>query len=61
MYAENVNLLGKNLHSINKNTEVLFVSNKEKQLAVNVKWVNNNIEICNESFPKCDGSSCVWE
>ena len=37
VYAENDNLLGKNLHSINKNTEVLFVSNKETELAVNVE------------------------
>ena len=26
-------------------------------MAVNVEWVNHNIEIHNESFPKCDGSS----
>jgi hypothetical protein len=37
VYAENVNVLGKNLHTINKNTEVLFVSNKKTELAVNVE------------------------
>jgi hypothetical protein len=37
VYVENDNLLGKNLHAIDKNTEVLFGSNKETELAVNVE------------------------
>ena len=37
VYAENVKLLGKNLHIIHKNTKALFVSNKETELEVNVE------------------------
>jgi hypothetical protein len=37
VYADNVNLLGANIDTINKNTQTLIVASKEVGLEVNVE------------------------
>jgi hypothetical protein len=62
-YADDVNLLGDNIHTINKNTEILIDASKEVGLDVNVEKTkymlvsgdqnagqNREIKIGNRSF-----------
>jgi hypothetical protein len=59
-YADDVNLLGDNIDTLNKHTETLIEASKEVSLEVNVKYMvvsceqnagqNQDIKIGNRSF-----------
>jgi hypothetical protein len=67
MHADNVNISGRNIYTIEKNAEALFISSKEIGLEVNAdktKYVvmsgdqnagqNHNIKIDNSSFARVE-------
>jgi hypothetical protein len=67
-YADDVNLLGDNIHTINKNTQTLIDASKEVGLEVNVEkakctlvsWDQNAECRRNRSFELCHNSR-IWE
>jgi hypothetical protein len=72
-YADDVNLLGDNIDTINNNIQTLIDASKEVGLEVNVEKTkymlvsrdqnagqNGEIKIGNRSFEKCHSSS-IWE
>jgi hypothetical protein len=71
-YADDVNLLGDNLNTIQQNTETLIYASKEVGLEINVEKTkcmllschgnagkNRHIKIANRSFKMCH-SSDIW-
>jgi hypothetical protein len=71
-YADNVNLLGDNIDTINKNTENLIDASKEAALEINVEKTkcrllsrhqnvgqNRDIKIANKSFENVSSSN-IW-
>jgi hypothetical protein len=67
VYADDVNILGRSIHSIKKNKQALVVTSKEIGLEVNAaktKYMvmyrdqnagqNHNIKICNKSFERME-------
>ena len=74
VYADDINIFGRSIHTIKKNTETLVVANKVIELKVNAdktKYIvmpqdqnagqSHNIKTDNSSFERVEGSSHIWE
>ena len=73
VYADDVNILGRSVRTVEENTEALVVANKEIGQEVNVhrtKYMvmsrdqnagrSHNIKIDNSSFERCKSSN-IWK
>jgi hypothetical protein len=72
LYADDVNILGRRIHAIKKNTEALVVASKEIGLQVNAEKTkymvisrnqnagqNHNIKVDNKSFERVEQFKCL--
>jgi hypothetical protein len=49
LYADDVNILGRNIHSVKKNTDALLVASKEIGLEVNAEKTKYVVMACDQS------------